>query len=102
MEKQPTTDKGLKIFGTSTKKLVLASEIQIGGEHYLGKNIQPLDVIDEYQLDFYLGNVLKYILRKKGDKYDRIQDLKKAKHYIELYLERVMPNERISDIPHEQ
>ena len=49
-------------------------------EHYRGKGIQPFDVIDVYQLDFFLGNSLKYLLRwkKKGG----LNDLAKAEHYM--------------------
>jgi len=64
-----------------------ASFRQVGGDHYAKHNIQPLDVIDEYNLDFYRGNVLKYILRDKGN---QLEDIDKAIHYLELYKERVL------------
>ena len=64
-----------------------ASAKQIGGNHYKKHKIQPLDIIDECGLDFYLGNVLKYILRDKGSKRE---DIDKAIHYLELYKERVL------------
>ena len=53
---------------------------QVGGSHYKKKKIQPWDIIDEYNLNFYEGNVLKYLLREKVD---RIEDLSKAIHYLE-------------------
>jgi len=59
---------------------------QIGGEHYSKHNIQPWDIIDEYDLNYYEGNVLKYLLREKGD---RTEDLKKAAHYLEKEIDRV-------------
>jgi hypothetical protein len=62
----------------------LAAEKQVGGEHYSQHKIQPWDVIDEYNLDFYEGNVLKYLLRDKGS---RREDLEKAMHYLEKKLE---------------
>ena len=52
---------------------------QVGGVHYK-RNIQPWEIIDEYNLNFYEGNALKYLLRRKDN---RLQDLEKAKHYIE-------------------
>lgn len=68
---------------------------QVGGDHYSRHTIQPFDIIDEYNLNFYEGNALKYLLRQKGD---RIQDLKKARHYIDVLIEReengVLPSER--------
>jgi len=58
---------------------------QVAGTHYQ-KAIQPWDIISEWRLDFWEGNVVKYILRWK-DK-DGVQDLKKAKHYLEYLIER--------------
>jgi hypothetical protein len=58
---------------------------QVAGTHYQ-RAIQPWDIISEWDLDFWEGNVVKYILRWK-DK-DGVQDLKKAKHYLEYLIER--------------
>ena len=55
---------------------------QIGGDHYSKHKIQPWDIIDEYNLDYYDGNALKYLLRRK-DPTKRVEDLKKAIHYLE-------------------
>jgi len=56
---------------------------QVGGNHYLNK-IQPWDIIDSWELNFYEGNVLKYLLRRKDN---RVQDLQKLIHYAERLLE---------------
>jgi hypothetical protein len=56
-------------------------EEQIGGNHY-HMPIQPIDFIYKNNLDFLQGNVIKYICRFR--KKNGIEDLKKAKHYIEL------------------
>lgn len=58
---------------------------QVGGTHYQN-SIQPWDIISAWKLDFWEGNIVKYILRYK-DK-DGVKDLKKAKHYIEYLIER--------------
>ncbi len=63
-------------------------ETQIGGTHYLGKPMQPWDVIEAYGLDFFEGNVLKYLLRRKPG-VPRATDLRKAAHYLAKCLERV-------------
>ena len=63
---------------------VRPSSKQIGGSHYKDYSIQPWDIIDCYGLDFYEGNVLKYLLRTKGD---RMEDLQKAKHYLDKIIE---------------
>jgi hypothetical protein len=57
---------------------------QVGGDHYQKHAIQPWDVIDCYGLNYYEGNVLKYLLRRKEN---RIEDLHKAAHYIEKLIE---------------
>ena len=64
-----------------------ARERQVAGDHYRQFKIQPWDVIDEYDLDFYRGNVLKYLLRadRKGAK---LEDLKKARHYLDRVIEQ--------------
>lgn len=50
--------------------------------HYTeGRKYEPIDVIEDWELDFCLGNALKYISRA-GRKDDAIQDLKKAKWFI--------------------
>jgi len=48
---------------------------QIDGDHYTKRKIQPWDIIEEYNLDFFEGNALKYLLRYK-DK-DGLIDLEK-------------------------
>ncbi len=58
---------------------------QVAGTHYQ-KAIQPWDIISEWKLDFWEGNVVKYILRWKHK--DGLQDLKKAKHYLEYLIAR--------------
>lgn len=58
---------------------------QVGGNHYR-KAIQPWDIIEEWQLNFWAGNVLKYLLRypyKNG-----VEDLEKAKHYLEYLIKK--------------
>jgi hypothetical protein len=50
-------------------------------EHYQGKGIEVIDIIEAFDLNFSLGNSIKYILRadKKGNKK---QDLEKAIWYL--------------------
>ena len=62
-----------------------ANEIQIGGDHYKGKTIQPWDFIAANQLGYFEGNIVKYVSRwqDKGG----INDLKKARHYLDKLIE---------------
>ena len=66
-----------------------ALETQVGGQHYKKHSIQPWHIIDEYNLDFYLGNTIKYVLREKGDK---VEDLEKAIHYLQRKIELLKEN----------
>ena len=67
---------------------------QIGGEHYnKHMGMQTWDIVDEYDLNYYEGNALKYILRSKSN---RKEDLQKAIHYLEKEIENLVdkPNEK--------
>jgi hypothetical protein len=58
---------------------------QVGGSHYKKYKIQPVEFIIKNNIGFVEGNIIKYILRfkEKGG----VQDLLKAKHYIELLID---------------
>ena len=62
-----------------------AKDVQIGGGHYKKYNIQPTEFIHKNNIPFIEGNIVKYVIRHR-DK-NGIQDLLKAKHYIELLIE---------------
>ena len=59
---------------------------QVGGDHYQSMKIQPAEFINKNKLPFAEGNAIKYICRhiNKGGE----QDLEKAKHYIDMIIER--------------
>lgn len=65
---------------------VRATRKQVGGMHYKGAGIQPIEYSYANNLSPNLTNVVKYITRDKDDK---VKDLLKAIHYIELELELV-------------
>ena len=54
--------------------------------HYNQGKIEVIDVIEDWNLDFHLGNTVKYIGRA-GYKDDIIQELKKAKWYLDRKIE---------------
>jgi len=74
---------GQKIYDDCLSPAANAAK-QVGGTHYNKHNIQPWNIIDEYKLDYYKGNAIKYILR---DKTNNIEDIEKAIHYLEYWLE---------------
>ena len=59
---------------------------QIGGTHYKKMKIQPSKFVIENKLLFPEGNVIKYICRHPYK--DGKQDLEKAKHFIDMIIER--------------
>lgn len=58
-------------------------EVNKTPKHYDCK-IQPVDYIVQNGLGFCEGNVIKYVTRYK--KKNGLEDLRKAKHYIELLI----------------
>lgn len=56
--------------------------IQIGGDHYKGVEIQPVEFSEINQLSFCEGNIVKYLIRYP--KKNGVEDLNKARHYIQL------------------
>ncbi|OYT57731.1 MAG: hypothetical protein B6U76_00045 [Desulfurococcales archaeon ex4484_217_2] len=56
---------------------------QVGGEHYQVQ-IQPWEYIEANNLDYFQGNVIKYVTRYKNK--NGVEDLKKAIHYLEYMI----------------
>jgi len=58
---------------------------QVGGDHYKSMPIQVVHFCHANGIPFIEGNVIKYVCRytKKGG----MEDLQKAKHYIELLMD---------------
>lgn len=65
--------------------------------HYNTGKIEVIDYIDDQQLNFSLGNAVKYISRAgKKDKHKQIEDLEKAVWYINHEIERLKKDSKIS------
>jgi iron-sulfur cluster repair protein YtfE (RIC family) len=62
-------------------------------EHYGGKEnpYEAIKVIEAWDLDFCLGNVVKYISRA-GKKNNTIEDLKKAQWYLNRKINQMENN----------
>ena len=80
-------------------------------EHYNKSNIEAIDVIEAWGLDFHLGNVVKYVCRcvhlrrdsiliptantviEMGNPFvDGLEDLKKARWYLDRKIEWMEKN----------
>ena len=70
---------------------------KIDPEHYQSNtNLEAIDVIEAFDLNFHRGNIVKYILRagrktEKGyeNKEKQLEDLNKAKWYLSRLIEVV-------------
>lgn len=60
--------------------------------HYGGQDnpYEAIKIIEAYDLNFCLGNVIKYVLRA-GKKDDEIEDLRKALWYLDRELKKKGP-----------
>lgn len=56
-------------------------------KHY-NQGIEPIDIIESWDLNFSLGNAIKYILRAPY-KNNELEDLEKAKWYLEREIKRL-------------
>lgn len=62
-----------------------ALDTQQGGSHYRDMKIQPIEFISANGLDFFQGNMLKYLCRHKAK--NGVEDLQKVIHYAQLAIE---------------
>lgn len=70
-----------------------ALDVQVGGSHYKGMKIQPFEYAMGNNFNAGQFGVLKYISRYKN-KGGR-EDLRKAKHFLELLFESEYPGEEL-------
>ena len=64
---------------------------QEGGNHYMKYKIQPYKFIRANNLNFFQGNVIKYVIRYLNK--NKIEDLKKIIHYCELEIDEMKREE---------
>jgi hypothetical protein len=65
---------------------------QVGGTHYQSMVIQPSEFINKNNIPFAEGNAIKYLCRHKQK--NQKQDLLKAKHYIDMAIDRDYPQKK--------
>jgi len=53
--------------------------------YYKNGKIEAIDVIEDWNLNFHLGNVIKYVCRAPY-KDNELVDLKKARSYLDRYI----------------
>lgn len=62
-----------------------ANKTQVGGQHYKKMPIEHWDLVAANDLDYFQGQITKYVMRHRGK--NGLQDLEKAKHFLEKYIE---------------
>lgn len=62
-----------------------ALDIQIGGSHYKGMAMQPVELFAKTRCTAFQANIWKYIARYKYK--NGAEDIKKCMHYAELAIE---------------
>lgn len=77
--------KGSKSAIEGSNLSISALDKQIGGNHYRGFKIQPIEFITKNKLSFIQGCIIKYICRFENK--NGIQDLEKIKHYCDLQIQ---------------
>lgn len=66
--------------------------------HYTeGRKYEPKDVIRDWGLNFNLGSAVKYISRA-GRKDDILQDLRKARQFLDFEIDALQKERDIQDI----
>jgi hypothetical protein len=71
--------------GVTPQEWDKASEIQIGGDHYKDLAIQPAYFCHVNNIPYLEATAIKYLCRWR--KKNGIEDLKKARHFIDLLIE---------------
>jgi len=61
--------------------------------HYNQGKIEVIDAIEDWDLNFCEGNVIKYVARHRH-KAEPLEDLKKAKWYLERLIDRIEDESR--------
>lgn len=85
-----TRDKG------HTTLMATANDRQIGGNHYKtpGK-LEHWDLVGMFEWDYFQGQITKYLMRWR--KKNGLEDLEKARHYLDKYIELERSKEEIAE-----
>jgi hypothetical protein len=62
-----------------------ANDTQVGGDHYKDHIYEHWDIVEDWGLDYFQGQITKYVMRWKSK--NGVEDLMKARHFLEKYIE---------------
>ena len=71
--------------------LEMPSESKVNHPSHYNKGIETIDYIESWNMDFSIGNVIKYVTRA-GHKDNKLEDLEKAKWYLEREINKAKVN----------
>ena len=74
-------------------KAMVANERQVGGDHYKTGGAEHWDMVNQFGLDYFQGQITKYLFRWR--KKNGVEDLEKARHYLDKYIELAKGEEQI-------
>jgi hypothetical protein len=86
----------LTVTSYGEKKVAPFNEVSHPSHYVYGRKYEPKDVIRDWNLNFNLGNVVKYISRA-GRKEDELVDLEKARQYLEFEIAALEEENGIGD-----
>ncbi|TFG99044.1 DUF3310 domain-containing protein [Candidatus Thorarchaeota archaeon] len=70
-----------------------ANTRQVAGGHYVKYGeFQVWDAWWHWDMDPFQANIVKYVMRVKGDVSKRLEDLEKAEHYLQKHRELLIQN----------
>jgi hypothetical protein len=81
---------------SQTRPSIDPNSHQVGGEHYRSE-IQHWDYVWANDLDYFQGQITKYITRWREK--NGVEDLRKAKHFLEKYISLVEAEEEAACEP---
>ena len=71
--------------------LEMPNESKVNHPSHYNKGIETIDYIESWNMDFNIGNVIKYVTRA-GYKDNKLEDLEKAKWYLEREINKAKVN----------
>lgn len=80
----------LELVGGMVNNMLSSADMVTLPKHYARFEIEPIRFICQNNLNFFQGNIIKYVLRH--DAKNGLEDLKKARRYLDMFIKFVEGN----------